>query len=64
MKKDSEGRKVFLEISFICSMEYWVCFWCCKTRGKVVSIETKLSYEKIEMAACVVDVRGIVFVVV
>ena len=38
-------------------MEYWVCFWCCKTRAELVLIETKLSYEKVEkveMAACVV----------
>ena len=27
---------------------------CCKSRRKVVSIETKWSYEKAEMAACVV----------
>ena len=47
---------MFLGISFICSMEYWVCFWCCKTREKVVSIETKLSLrsEKVELAACVI----------
>ena len=25
----------------------WVCFWCCKTRGEVMLIETKLSYEKL-----------------
>ena len=35
-------------------MEYWVCLWCCKTRAEVVLIETKLSYEKVVMAACVV----------
>ena len=39
---------------FTCSMEYWVCFWCCKTRGKVVRMETKWIYEKVEMAACVI----------
>ena len=58
---------MFLEIGFICSMEYWVCFWCCKTRGKVVSIETKLSYEKLRRLRwqrVSSDVRGIVFVVV
>ena len=43
---------MFLEMVLFCSMEYWVCFWCCKTRAevvyqKVVSIETKLSYEKL-----------------
>ena len=30
----------FLGIVFICSMEYWVCFLCCKSRRKVVNIET------------------------
>ena len=35
-------------------MEYWVCFWCCKTCADVVLTETKLGYEKVEMAACVV----------
>ena len=46
-----------LGIIFICSMEYWLCFWCCKTRRKVVSIDSKWSYEeveKVEMEACVV----------
>ena len=46
-KQDGDSRHVPLGIGFICSMEYWVCPWCCKTRGKVVSIETKLSYEKL-----------------
>ena len=58
---------MFLGISFICSMEYWVCFWCCKTRGKVVSIETKLSYEKLKRLRwqrVLSNVRGIVFAVV
>ena len=56
-----------LGMVFICSMEYWVCFWCCKTRGKVVSIETKLSYEKLRRLRwqrVSSDVRGIVFAVV
>ena len=46
-----------LGIVFICSIEYWLCFWCCKTRRKVVSIETKWSHEeveKVEMEAFVV----------
>ena len=38
---------MFKDKVFICSMEYWVCFWCGKTRGEVALIETKLSYEKL-----------------
>ena len=61
----------FLGIGFICSMEYWVCFWCCKTRGKVVSKKTvrrrngfmrrlrRLRWQRVSS-----DVRGIVFAVV
>ena len=48
---------MFIGIGFICCMEYWVGFWCCKTRGNVVSMEMKWIYEKVEkveMAACVV----------
>ena len=40
-KQDVDSRNVFLRIVFICSMENVVCFLCCKTRGKVVSIERK-----------------------
>ena len=56
-----------LGMVFICSMEYWVCFWCFKTRGKVVSIETKLSYEKLRRLRwqrVSSDVRGIKLTVV
>ncbi len=63
--------KCVLGIVFICSMEYLVCFLCCKTRGKVVSKETvrrrngvmrrlrRLRWQRVSS-----DVRGIVFAVV
>ena len=51
--QDVRSRNVFLGIVFIRSMEYWVCL-CCKSRWKVVSKEAKWSYEKVEMAVCVV----------
>ena len=53
---------MFLGIVFICSMEYRVCVSTASLVGKVVSKETKWSYEKVEKAA--LDVRGIVFAVV
>ena len=40
-------ERCFWNKVFICRMGYWVCFWCCKTRGGVMLIETKLSYEKL-----------------
>ena len=46
--------EMFLGIVFICSMEYWVCFCVASLIGEVVSKETKWSYEKVEIAACVV----------
>ncbi len=35
-------------------MEYLVCVYAASLVGKVVSIETKWSYEKVEKAACIV----------
>ena len=46
--------KMFLRIVFICSMENRVCFCAASLVGKVVSIETKWSYEKVEKAARIV----------
>ena len=40
-------ERYFWNKVFICSMKYWVCFWCSKTRREVMLIETKLSYEKL-----------------
>ena len=45
---------MFLRIVFICSTENVFCVCAASLVGKVVSIETKLSYEKVEIAACVV----------
>ena len=49
---------MFVGMVFICSIFHKCSLsLCCKTRGKVVNIETKWSYEeveKVEMAACVV----------
>ena len=39
---------------FICSMEYLVCFCAASLEEKERSKETKWSYEKVEIAACVV----------
>ena len=44
---------MFLGIVFICSMEN-VCVCAASLVGKVVSIETKWSYEKVEKAARIV----------
>ena len=53
--------EMFLGIVFICSMEYLVCVGAASLVGKVVSKETKWSYEKVEKAARIVgrarDVR-------
>ena len=46
--------EMFLGIVFICSMEYLVCICAASLVGKVVSKETKWSYEKVEIAVCVV----------
>ena len=43
-----------LGIVFICSMENVVCVYAASLVGKVVSIETKWSYEKVEKAARIV----------
>ena len=43
-----------LGIVFIYSMDYLVCFCAASLVGKVVSKETKWSYEEVEIAACVV----------
>ena len=45
--------KMFLGIAFICSMENLVCVCAANLVGKVVSEETKWSYEKVEKAACI-----------
>ena len=45
---------MFLGIVFICSMENVVCVCATSLVGKVVSIETKWSYEKVEKAARIV----------
>ena len=46
--------EMFLGIVFICSIENVVCVCAASLVGKVVSIETKWSYEKVEKAARVV----------
>ena len=46
--------EMFLGIVFICSMEYLVCVCAASLAGKVVSKETKWSYEKVEIAARIV----------
>ena len=46
--------KMFFGIVFICSMEYLVCVCAASLVGKVVSKETKWSYEKVEKAARIV----------
>ena len=45
---------MFLRIVFICSMEYLVCVCAASLIGEEISEETKWSYEKVEIAACVV----------
>ena len=52
---------MFLGIVFICSMKNVVCVCAASLVGKVVSIETKWSYEKVEKAARIVGrTRGCV----
>ena len=46
--------EMFLGIIFICSMEYLVCFCAASLIGKVVSIETKWRYDRVEKAARIV----------
>ena len=46
--------EMFLEIVFICSMEYLVCVCAASLVGKVISKETKWSYEKVEKAARII----------
>ena len=46
--------EMFWGIVFICSMENVVCVCAASLVGKVVSIETKWSYEKVEKAARIV----------
>ena len=55
---------LFLGIVFICNMENVVCVCAASLVGKVVSIETKWGYEKVEKQRVSLDVRGIVFAVV
>ena len=45
---------MFLETVFICNMENVVCVCAASLIGKVVSIETKWSYEKVEKAGHIV----------
>ena len=45
---------MFLGIVFICSMEYLVCFCTASLMGEEISEEMKWSYEKVEIASCVV----------
>ena len=46
--------EMFLRIVFICSIEYLVCVCAASLMGEEISEETKWSYEKVEIAACVV----------
>ena len=46
--------KMFLGIGFNGSMEYIVCVYAASLMGKERSKETKWSYKKVEIAACVV----------
>ena len=46
--------EMFLGIVFICSMEYLVCVCAARLVKKERSKEMKWSYEKVEIAACVV----------
>ena len=46
--------EMFLGIVFNCSMEYLVCVCAASPIGEEISEETKWSYEKVEIAACVV----------
>ena len=46
--------EMFLGILFYCSMGYLVCFCAASLVGKERIKETKWSYEKVEIAACVV----------
>ena len=48
--QDVRSRNMFLRIVFICSMENVVCVCAANLEGKVVSKETKWSYEK---AGCI-----------
>ena len=46
--------EMFLGIVFNCGMEYLVCFCAASLVEKERSKETEWSYEKVEIAACVV----------
>ena len=54
MKVQDVDVEMFLGIVFICSMENVVCVCAASLVGKVVCIETKWGYEKVEKAAHIV----------